>query len=113
MRAKLGEFGLARIFSSEDDTHVSIAVVGTFRYLDPENTLERGGVKDEGLLVPKELGAEANVTRNILAGNNYSMAYARTPQEILRIVYGTGHEGVPGGFYPKGGDGDIVKSFLK
>ncbi|MED6134987.1 hypothetical protein PIB30_042085 [Stylosanthes scabra] len=77
------------------------------------NTLGRGGVKDEGLLVPKELGAEANVTGNILAGNSYSVAYARTPQEILRIVYGTGHEGVPGGFYPKGGDGDIVKSFLK
>ncbi|MED6139444.1 hypothetical protein PIB30_083894 [Stylosanthes scabra] len=77
------------------------------------NKLGRGGLKDEGLLVSKELGAEANVTGNILAGNSYSVSYARTPQEILRIVYGTSHEGVPGGFYPNGGDGDIVKSFLK
>ncbi|KAK6930314.1 hypothetical protein RJ641_004408 [Dillenia turbinata] len=45
--------------------------------------------------------------------NQNSVAYDRTPEEILRIVYGSGNESVPGGFYPKGGDGKIAKSHLK
>ncbi|XP_057755513.1 ferritin-like catalase Nec2 [Arachis stenosperma] len=76
------------------------------------NTLGKGGIKDEGLVVPKELGAEGNVTGNILAGNIFSYSYARSPQEILRIVYGTSNERTPGGFYPQGGRGTIAKSFL-
>ncbi|KAK9051868.1 hypothetical protein SSX86_028496 [Deinandra increscens subsp. villosa] len=75
--------------------------------------LGNNGVKDEGLKVPMELGAEKKVAGNVLAGDPESLAYGRTPQEILRIVYGTGKEQVPGGFYPKGGDGVIAKSFLK
>ncbi|KAL8476838.1 hypothetical protein ACS0TY_029224 [Phlomoides rotata] len=35
-------------------------------------------------------------------GDEYSVAYDRTPEEILRIVYGSGKESQPGGFYPKG-----------
>ncbi|GLT67262.1 hypothetical protein SLA2020_395830 [Shorea laevis] len=76
------------------------------------NELGHGGLKDEGLVVPKELGAEGKITGNVLAGDEYSISYDRTPEEILRIVYGTGDEKAPGGFYPKGADGHIAKSYL-
>ena len=36
LQAKLADFGLSRIFSSESDTHVTTAVAGTAGYLDPE-----------------------------------------------------------------------------
>ena len=34
--AKLGDFGLSRLFSREDVTHISTMVAGTPGYLDPE-----------------------------------------------------------------------------
>nr|QCQ83125.1 protein PCC13-62-like protein [Ambrosia artemisiifolia] len=74
--------------------------------------LGNDGLKDEGLKVPIELGAEKNTRGNVLAGDEDSVAYGRTPQEILRIVYGTGDEKTPGGFYPQGGDGAIAKGYL-
>ncbi|MED6134986.1 hypothetical protein PIB30_042084 [Stylosanthes scabra] len=75
--------------------------------------LGNNSVKDEGLIVSVSLGAEGRVTGNILAGDRDSVAYARTPEEILRIIYGSGDEHVPGGFYPNGGDGAIAKSHLQ
>ncbi|KAM0013323.1 hypothetical protein Hdeb2414_s0044g00741891 [Helianthus debilis subsp. tardiflorus] len=75
--------------------------------------LGKDGLKDEGLKVPIKLGAEKKIQGNVLAGDEDSLAYGRTPQEILRIVYGTGDEKAPGGFYPKGGDGVIAKSYLR
>ncbi|CAA7410074.1 unnamed protein product [Spirodela intermedia] len=36
LEAELGDFGLSRLFCHEDITHISTAVVGTPRYLDPE-----------------------------------------------------------------------------
>ncbi|KAB2625145.1 desiccation-related protein PCC13-62-like [Pyrus ussuriensis x Pyrus communis] len=77
------------------------------------NKLGHEGLKDEGLVVPIDLGAEGKVSGNILAGDEYSVAYDRTPEEILRIVYGSGNERVPGGIYPKGAGGRIAKSYLK
>ncbi|TQD74251.1 hypothetical protein C1H46_040212 [Malus baccata] len=85
----------------------------TNRISELRNKLGHEGLKDEGLVVPKQLGAEGKVSGNILAGDEYSLAYGRTPEEILRIVYGSGNERVPGGFYPKGADGRIAKSYLK
>ncbi|XP_057428482.1 ferritin-like catalase Nec2 [Lotus japonicus] len=76
------------------------------------NKLGGSGLKDEGLKVPKLQGAEGETEGNILAGDKYSMAYARSPEEILRIVYGGGDEHVPGGFYPKGAKGRIATSYL-
>ncbi|XP_062108845.1 ferritin-like catalase Nec2 [Humulus lupulus] len=76
------------------------------------NRLGRAGVKDEGLVVPKTLGAEGRVSGNVLSANQDSLSYGRTPMEILRIVYGSGNEHVPGGFYPKGANGRIAKSYL-
>ncbi|XP_057870161.2 ferritin-like catalase Nec2 [Cryptomeria japonica] len=68
---------------------------------------------DEGLVVPIEEGAEGKVSGNILAGDKYSLAFSRTPAEILRIVYSTGNESMPGGFFPRGGGGKIALSYLK
>ncbi|KAL2970312.1 hypothetical protein AAZX31_15G132100 [Glycine max] len=71
------------------------------------------GMKDEGIIVPRELGAESRVRGNILAGDDDSLAYSRTPEEILRIVYGSDHEDVCSGFYPNGASGRIAQTYLK
>ncbi|KAI3459196.1 hypothetical protein Pfo_015859 [Paulownia fortunei] len=77
------------------------------------NKLGKNGLKDEGLIVEPVQGAEGKIRGNVLAGDQYSLSFGRTPEEILRIVYGSGKENKPGGFYPKGGDGDIAKSYLR
>ncbi|XP_010545026.1 PREDICTED: desiccation-related protein PCC13-62 [Tarenaya hassleriana] len=77
------------------------------------NELGMCGIKDEGLSVPLWLGAENRTTSNLLSANQYSLSYGRTPQEILRIVYGTGDEHRPGGFFPCGANGEIARGFLE
>ncbi|XP_030508310.1 desiccation-related protein PCC13-62-like [Cannabis sativa] len=85
----------------------------TNRISDLRNQLGHGGLKDEGLVVPPFQGAEGRVAGNVLAGDRYSLSYGRTPEEILRIVYGgNGDEHVVGGFYPKGANGHIATSYL-
>lgn len=76
------------------------------------NKLGKKGQKDEGLIVQPVQGAEGRISGNVLAGDQESLSFDRTPEEILRIVYGSGKENQPGGFYPKGGDGKIAKSHL-
>ncbi|CAL1412954.1 unnamed protein product [Linum trigynum] len=76
------------------------------------NKLGSAGIKDEGLVVPRVLGAEGRVRGNVLAGDELSLGYGRTPEEILRIVYGGGNESSPGGFYPKGARGRIAEYHL-
>ncbi|KAM5549648.1 desiccation-related protein PCC13-62 [Rosa sericea] len=77
------------------------------------NSLGGCGNKDEGIILPnKTLGAENQTTSNVLSADANSLAYARTPPEILRIVYGSFSESVPGGFFPKGANGVIAKSYL-
>lgn len=76
------------------------------------NKLGRGGIKDEGLIVQPAAGAEGRTAGNVLAGDQNSLAYDRTPEEILRIVYATGQETQSGGFYPNGASGKIAKSYL-
>ncbi|KAF2314973.1 hypothetical protein GH714_037398 [Hevea brasiliensis] len=77
------------------------------------NELAMCGIKDEGLIVPLQLGAEQKTETNVLSADANSLSYARTPPEILRIIYGTGSEYEPGGFLPKGANGRIAKSFYK
>ncbi|KAL4579228.1 hypothetical protein LXL04_015366 [Taraxacum kok-saghyz] len=77
------------------------------------NKLGNTSLKDEGLKVPIDIGAEKKIQGNVLAGDKDSLAYGRSPREILRIVYGTGKEHVPGGFYPNGGNGALAKRYLK
>ncbi|MQL82657.1 hypothetical protein Taro_015133 [Colocasia esculenta] len=76
------------------------------------NRLAMCGVKDEGIVVPPFLGAEGRSSTNVLSANRDSLSYRRTPAEILRVVYGTGDEHKPGGFFPKGGDGNIASQYL-
>ncbi|KAK1592444.1 hypothetical protein Q3G72_025004 [Acer saccharum] len=85
----------------------------TNRISSLRNKLGHTGLKDEGLIVPRFKGAEGKIRGNVLAGDQDSLSYARTPEEILRIVYGGGDERVPGGFYPKGADGRIARSYLQ
>ncbi|XP_068659859.1 ferritin-like catalase Nec2 [Aristolochia californica] len=80
---------------------------------DLRNRLAMCTNKDEGLVVPLELGAENKTSSNILAANRKSLAHTRTPAQILRIVYSTSDEGKPGGFFPLGCNGKIATDFIK
>ncbi|KAK8565466.1 hypothetical protein V6N13_020570 [Hibiscus sabdariffa] len=70
----------------------------TNRISEFRNQLGMCGVKDQGLIP----SADAN-----------SLSYSRTPAEILRIVYGTGNEHSPGGFFPRGGSGRIAMQMFQ
>lgn len=72
-----------------------------------------GNFVDEGLVVPKYLGAEKNITGNVLSGDKDSLSYARTAEQVLQTVYGTGDASKPGTFYPKGAQGVIPASYLR
>ncbi|WOL11822.1 hypothetical protein Cni_G20586 [Canna indica] len=84
----------------------------TNRISSLRNRLANCGIKDKGLLVPHELGAEGRISTNILSANRDSLGHRRTPAEVLRVVYGTGSERQPGGFLPKGGNGKIARELL-
>ncbi|KAF6142648.1 hypothetical protein GIB67_015134 [Kingdonia uniflora] len=85
----------------------------TDRISQLRNRLAGCGIKDEGLIVPPQLGAEQRTSSNVLAANELSLSYDRSPAEILRVVYGSGKENVPGGFYPNGGNGKIAQDLLR
>lgn len=76
------------------------------------NCLGKTGIVDEGIIVPPPLGAEGRVSGNILSADVNSLSYSRTPRETLRVVYSTGNESNPGGFYPLGANGLIARSYL-
>lgn len=67
---------------------------------------------DEGLVVPKKVGAEMKVTGNLLSADKDSLSYGRTPAQVFATVYGTGDASKPGGFYPKGAQGVISAELL-
>ncbi|KAM3707963.1 hypothetical protein ACB098_02G065400 [Castanea mollissima] len=90
---------------------ISVAQFSNY-FSDLRNKLGHEGVKDEGLWVRISEGAEGKIKGNVLAGDADSVAYDRTAEEILRVVYGSGDEHKPGGFYPKGGNGNIARSHL-
>lgn len=77
------------------------------------NQLGKCGLKDEGLLVPRSLGAENRTDSNILAADAYSLSNPRSIPEIFRIVYGTGDESKPGGFFPQGANGEIAQDLIR
>ncbi|MCI57314.1 desiccation-related protein PCC13-62-like, partial [Trifolium medium] len=79
----------------------------TDRISNLRNILGNGGLKDVGLS-----NIDIGTVGNILVGDESSLSYPRSPEEILRIIYGSGHESVPGGFYPKGGNGLIARFHL-
>jgi hypothetical protein len=56
----------------------------------------------------KDQGIERNGKANFVPSNPDGIAFRRTPQEVLRIVYLTDKSGVSsGGFYPKGMNGSF------
>eukprot|EP00250_Pteridium_aquilinum_P023293 c26590_g1_i1 orf=159-1148(-) len=85
----------------------------TAKLSDLRNKLGHSGIVDEGVVVPKCLGAEGKTTGNSLSADQNSVGYARTPEEIFSIVYGTGNASKPGGFYPNGGKGTYAEEYLK
>ncbi|KAL2231231.1 desiccation-related protein PCC13-62-like [Sesamum indicum] len=76
------------------------------------NRLAMCGIRDEGIIVPPCLGAENRTVSNVLSADYNSLSYGRSPKEILRIMYGTGNEHVPGGYFPKGANGRIARELL-
>lgn len=66
---------------------------------------------DEGLWVPKELGAAMKVSGNILSAVNYSLSYCRTLEQVLATMYGTGSAAKV--FCPKGAQGVIPAKYLQ
>ena len=74
------------------------------------NKLGKAGTKDVGL------GSADDMSKGkggILAGDEHAVGYPRSPEQILRIVYGSADEKTTGGFYPKGADGKIAKHYHK
>jgi hypothetical protein len=56
----------------------------------------------------KDQGIERNGKANFVPSNTDGIAFRRTPQEVLRIVYLTDKAGASsGGFYPKGMNGTL------
>ncbi|WVZ85494.1 hypothetical protein U9M48_032416 [Paspalum notatum var. saurae] len=108
IRTLLYERGMTRPMASYG---VGVAEI-TSHISDLRNELGRRGVKDEGLVVPPEDGPEGLTVGNVIAGDHLSLAYDRTPEEILGIVYGTGNPAQHGGFFPQGADGRIARGFL-
>jgi hypothetical protein len=107
IRTLLYERGMTRVASYG----VGVAEV-TAHISDLRNALGRRGVKDEGLVVAPGQGPEGVTVGNVIAGDHLSLAFDRTPEEILGIVYGTGNPAQHGGFFPQGADGRIARGFL-
>ncbi|CAJ1940788.1 unnamed protein product [Sphenostylis stenocarpa] len=84
----------------------------TDRISEGANKLGKAGSKSEGIVVPPSQGAEGRVAGNVIEADKDSLTNGRDPEETLRIVYGSGDERVPGGFYPKGGNSRIAKHYL-
>ena len=85
----------------------------TIRISELRNRVAMCGIKDEGIVVPSQLGAENLTESNVLSADFNSLSYRRTPGEILRVVYDSGNEHLPGGFFPHGANGNIARGFLK
>ena len=69
--------------------------------------LSKSGTKDEGIIVPISPRAYNQANTNIIPVN-----HTWTLPEILRMLYGTGSQHIPGSFFPRGGGGNIAKCFL-
>ncbi|KAG8473975.1 hypothetical protein CXB51_033659 [Gossypium anomalum] len=112
-----GVFGALR---AELNARVNLTVppfnftVGNLTNLSAQlaNRLAGCGVKDEGLIVPLQLGAENRTSSNIVPGDVKSLAYARSAREILRIVFTTGNATRPGGIFPRGLNGALYRRIL-
>jgi hypothetical protein len=65
-------------------------------------------VSDARDKIDKDQGIQVDGKANIVPSTPDAIAFTRTPQEVLRIVYLTDQDGVSkGGFYPNGMNGTI------
>ncbi|KAL6840940.1 hypothetical protein ACP4OV_029200 [Aristida adscensionis] len=72
------------------------------------------GAKDEGVKVlDRRDGAERRTISNVLGAGDDSLGFQRTPAEVLRILYGSRNEQIPGGFLPRGANGTIARGFYQ
>lgn len=55
-------------------------------------------------------GITRNGTANIVPADSNSVAFGRTPDQVLNVVYLTPHRTTSGGFYPDGVNGEINTS---
>ncbi|TVU17799.1 hypothetical protein EJB05_33856 [Eragrostis curvula] len=86
----------------------------TRRISDWRNRLSGCGAKDEGVKVlDRQQGAERRTISNILGAGEDSLGFQRTPAEVLRILYGSRNEQIPGGFLPRGANGTIARGFFQ
>ncbi|CAI9768965.1 unnamed protein product [Fraxinus pennsylvanica] len=85
----------------------------TIQVSNLRNRLAMCGIKDEGVVVPPQLGAENRTESNLLSADYNSLSYGRTPAEILKVLYSTGDEHIPGGFFPEGANGKIARELLE
>ncbi|KAL4378415.1 hypothetical protein GQ457_02G002760 [Hibiscus cannabinus] len=82
------------------------------RAAEAANVRGKCGVKEEGLTVPVQQGAEGRTSVNIVAGDVNALAFTRNEPEVLRILFGTGNATVPGGVFPAGLPGIIYQLIL-
>ncbi|KAK3140709.1 hypothetical protein QOZ80_5AG0404700 [Eleusine coracana subsp. coracana] len=86
----------------------------TRRISDWRNRMSGCGAKDEGVKVlDRQQGAERRTISNILGAGEDSLGFQRTPAEVLRILYGSRNEQIPGGFLPRGANGTIARGFFQ
>ncbi|KAL6608221.1 hypothetical protein ACP70R_041284 [Stipagrostis hirtigluma subsp. patula] len=86
----------------------------TRRISDWRNRLSGCGDKDEGVKVlDRHQGAERRTISNVLGAGDDSLGFQRTPAEVLRILYGSHNEQIPGGFLPRGANGTIARNFFQ
>ncbi len=94
-----------QLYLKEDKTFGGQTVVEIAQKLsDARDLLDGNGDMDQGIKFDNPFNTEANI---VLADEN-AVAYARTPFQVLNIVYLdlTG-QATPGGFFPKGLNGDF------
>nr|TKW24208.1 hypothetical protein SEVIR_3G037901v2 [Setaria viridis] len=86
----------------------------TRRISEWRNRMSGCGAKDEGVKVlDRQQGAERRTISNILGAGDDSLGFQRTPAEVLRILYGSRNEQIPGGFLPRGANGTIARGFFQ
>ncbi|KAE8665471.1 hypothetical protein F3Y22_tig00112614pilonHSYRG00109 [Hibiscus syriacus] len=66
------------------------------------NLRGRCDVKEEGLIVPLQLGAQNRTTVNVVPADVNSLAFTRIETEVLRIIFATANATITGGLLPSG-----------
>ncbi|XXG57246.1 hypothetical protein AAC387_Pa03g4454 [Persea americana] len=99
LEAKIGDFGLSKVFS-DDFTHVSTAVKGTFGYLDPEycnsnNLTEKSDVYSFGVVLLQLITGKPAIVR-ISASERRSLIDWAIPI----VVEGDARDGLPESMVP-------------